>query len=78
MDAVWDRVPEEARPNYGGAPEPGRAIPSPDAYAPGAERARFAVLRCRVEAVEALRLTDPPLRAEFRREDGFAGRWLAP
>ena len=77
-DGAWDRVPEEARFNYGGAPEPGRPIPDPEAYEPGAERARFAVLRCHVLAIEALLLEEPTLRALYRREDGLAGAWLAP
>ena len=76
-DRAWDRVPEKARSNYGGRPEPGRPMPSPEAYEPGAERARFARLLFSVEAIEALLLEDPTLRALFRREDGFGGEWLA-
>ena len=77
-DAAWERVPEDARHHYGGEPEPGRPIAGPDAYRPGAERGRFAILRLRIETMEALRLGEPDLRAVFRRGDGFAGEWLAP
>lgn len=80
-DAVaeaWARVPEAGRWNYGGHPAPARPIASPEAYEPGAERARFAVLRLRVEALEALLLEEPHLRALYEHGDGFAGRWIAP
>ena len=50
----------------------------PEAHEPRAERARFAVLRCRADEIEALLLADPHRRALFRRADAFAGEWLAP
>lgn len=75
---AWERVPDGGRWNYGGEPAPGRPIARPEAYEPGAERGRFAVLRLRVEALEAVLLEEPHLRALYERDDGFSGRWLAP
>ena len=77
-DAAWARVPEAARANYGGAPAPGQPLARPEALEPRAERARFAVLRCRAKEVEALLLADPHRRAVYARADGFAGGWVAP
>ena len=74
-DAAWDRVPEAARANYGGAPAPGRPIEQPGAHQPGAERGRFAVLRLRARELEVLCLAGPHLRAVFGRG---RDRWLAP
>lgn len=78
VEAIWARVPEAARSHYGGAPDPGRPIPSPDAYEPSTLRERFTVLRFHVEAIETLLLSQTVLRAAFRREGGFMGEWLAP
>lgn len=75
-DTLWAHVPEGARWNYGGAPEPGASIPEPAAYAPGASQERFAVLRVSVDALEALVLGEPHLRAVFRADD--AGAWTVP
>lgn len=78
LDA-WARVPEAARLSYGASPPPGRPIAAPDAHAPAADPARFARLLARVEAIDTLHLgAERHARAIFRREDGFAGRWLAP
>ncbi len=77
-DAAWARVPEGARLQYGGAPAPGAEIAAPDAHAPGAERAQFALLACAVREIETLRLGEPHARALFLAEAGWHGRWLAP
>ena len=75
-DALWDRIPEAARANYGGAPEPGEPIPEPASHEPVASRDRFAPLRFRARELEALLLSERHLRAVF--EAGAPGRWVAP
>ena len=77
--AAWARIPQPARRAYGGHPAPGTPIPAPDAFDPAPDPARFTVLTCTVEQIDALRLDDAMhRRALFRREDGWRGQWLAP
>jgi hypothetical protein len=74
----WDAVPEPSQGNYGGT-APGTHIGSPTDAIRGPDMARFAVLDCRIDEIETLRLgPDRHLRAVFRRSDDFAGTWLAP
>ncbi len=66
-------LPPEAQANYGGAvpgdaPQDGPARGDPD---------RFAVIRCTVHEIDALRLSDPHRRALFAAPD-WKGRWIAP
>ncbi len=77
--ARWARVPGPARRAYGGAPAPGTPIPAPDAYTPAPDPAQFAVLACRLEEIDALRLDDAGhRRALFLRAEGWRGQWLVP
>lgn len=76
--AAWEKVPAQARLQYGGAPPPGEAIAAPSGHAPAADPAAFAVLACHVAEIETLHLGDPHARALFGAGDGWRGRWLAP
>lgn len=74
----WAALPPGAQAHYGGPP-PGTAVRDPHAAARTPDPARFAILSCEIGEIETLDLrADPYLRALFRREDGFAGQWIAP
>ena len=79
LDAAWADLPPGARRNYGGQPPPGTPIPDPAAYRETEERARFARLEARVDALELLHLGPVHLRALFEHGDGRPrATWLAP
>lgn len=76
---VWARVPEASRGVYGVVPPPGREIPLPDAFEPGSDPDRFAVLTARAEAIDVVYLGDTGhRRALYRGADNWHGVWLAP
>lgn len=78
-EEIWPRVPETARKVYGGTPAPGHPLVAPDMFVPASDQARFAVLKCRAVEVDMLYLgADYHRRAEFKRIDGWVGRWIAP
>lgn len=80
-DAVqdaWDKVPAASRVSYGTAPDPGLAIDHVYGYEKPPLRARFAVLLCHVEHIDLVHLGERHRRAEYRRDDGWKGTWLAP
>ena len=76
--AVWAKVPEASRLSYGAEPPPGQAIAGPLDYQTHADPARFAILRCRVVAIDALHLGPQHRRARFDAADNWAGQWLTP
>jgi pyridoxamine 5'-phosphate oxidase len=76
--AIWARVPDPSRQSYGVIPAPGQPIPDALAYVNTPDPATFAVLRCRILAIDALYLGDRHRRARFLRADGWAGQWLSP
>lgn len=78
LDALWARLSDAARQNYGGRPPPGAPLQDPRHRVPTVERDRFAILACRVRALDVVHLGDLHRRALFLRADGFAGGWLAP
>jgi len=59
-------------------PLPGTPIADAFAYEKPADRARFAVLLCRVTQIDLVHLGTPHRRAGYLASDGFAGSWLAP
>jgi hypothetical protein len=71
--ALFARLPEEARRNYGG-PAPGGV---PDAGVYDGDPARFAAIALEVRKIDALVLDDPHLRAVFEAPD-WTGHWVAP
>ncbi len=79
VSADWQKVPQGSRGAYGVTPAPGTPIAASDAYDRLPEQARFAVLTCRVDAIDVVLLTeDHHRRARFLRDDGWQGAWLAP
>lgn len=78
LDGRWAAMPDEARRNHGGLPPPGRPMERAEDYVETRERERLAVLLARVEEIDAVHLGDLHRRALFSRDDGFAGRWIAP
>jgi hypothetical protein len=76
--AIWARVPDPSRQSYGTTPAPGLPIAGSLDYDKTPDQATFAVLRCQVEAVDAVHLGPRHRRARFERASGFAGQWLSP
>lgn len=75
---LWARVPQSSQAAYGTDPAPGTPIADALAYDKSPDPAAFAVLRCRVQAIDAVHLGPQHRRARFERNDGWQGRWLAP
>jgi hypothetical protein len=76
---AWARVPEAPRRAYGAHPPPGTGIDAPDAYSPGPDAARFAILRCTLQQIDTLCLGPPAMtRAQFDRQSGWVGGWRVP
>ena len=78
VGAVWAKVPDAARLGYGAVPAPGQAIAGPLDYQTHADPAAFAILRCRVVAIDALQLGTRHRRARFDAADNWAGQWVTP
>lgn len=76
--AIWARVPDPSRQSYGVTPAPGVPIADALDYAKVPDPATFAVLRCHVQAIDAVHLGADHRRAQFVRADGWAGQWLSP
>jgi len=74
----WQDIPDGPRRAYGGRPPPGDTIAAPSDHDATPEFERFAVLIGTVSAIETLHLGMPHRRAQFTRDEGFAGRWIAP
>jgi hypothetical protein len=74
----WSALPDAAKALYGGTPDPGESILSPDAHTVTADSTRFTILTATIGEIETLRLATPHERARFARADGFTGAWLAP
>jgi len=71
--ALFARLPEPARTNYGGAVPGG----PPGEGTEGADPARFAAIRLRVTEIDALVLEEPHIRAIYSAPD-WTGHWVAP
>ena len=78
VQSQWDQIPAGSRVSYGTLPDPGTPIDHVYAFEKPAERSRFAVLACTVTALDLVHLGEQHRRAGYTREDGFAGKWLAP
>ena len=75
---IWARVPDPARLSYGSTPTPGEPIASSLAYTKKPDQAAFAVLRMTISAIDIVHLGPNHGRARFKRENQWAGQWLAP
>ncbi len=78
VGADWDGVPDHSRQSYGTKPAPGRPIADALAYSKDPDPATFAVLDCRVMAMDVVHLGRDHRRASFSRDDDWAGQWLSP
>lgn len=76
--SLWQQVPETSQAAYGTMPAPGTPIAAALAYHKSPDPAAFVVLRCTVQAIDALQLGPNHRRARFDRIDGWRGQWLAP
>ena len=75
---LWAKVPDPSRQAYGTDPAPGTAINDALAYTKPADPAAFAVLRCKVIAIDVVHLGADHRRALFTRDSEWIGEWLAP
>ena len=75
---IWAVVPETSRLSYGSTPAPGQPIAQALAYTKKTDPTCFAVLRLRVQTIDALHLGPNHRRARFDRTSDWAGEWLAP
>ncbi len=75
----WQQVPETARKVYGAHPAPGSPMEKPEQLVQHSDPMAFAVLVCRMTEIETLYLGDGlHRRAIFRRDNAWAGSWIAP
>ncbi len=78
-DEEWQALSDSDRVLYAHTPLPGEVLASPDAVAPSPDSALFTVLTARIDRIETLHLGRVRhRRAVFRRENRFAGQWIAP
>ena len=75
---AWAQVPDPSREAYGAVPAPGTPIDDALAYEKPGRFEGFAVLHCRVVALDLVHLGEVHRRARYRREDDWQGQWLAP
>jgi len=75
---IWARVPDASRQSYGATPATGRQIPDALAYVRHGDPVSFAVVRLRVQAIDALHLGPQHRRARYERTTHWAGQWLVP
>jgi pyridoxine/pyridoxamine 5'-phosphate oxidase len=76
--ASWAKVPVRSRTAYSSSQRPGHPIPDALAYDHQPDPAVFAVLQLHIRALDLLHLGTHHRRAEFKRENHWAGQWLAP
>lgn len=75
---TWARVPDRSRTAYSSSHTPGHPIPSALAYDNAPDLAVFAVLHLNIRAMDLLHLGVDHRRAQFTRENHWAGQWLVP
>ena len=78
LDPDWAALPQESRRNYGGRPPPSTPMPAAGDYRETAERDRFGRLVAELTGLDLVHLGSFHRRAEYTRDDGFEGQWLAP
>ncbi|CUX79346.1 MAG: Pyridoxamine-phosphate oxidase [Roseibaca calidilacus] len=75
---LWHQLPDHARLAYGSTPAPGTALPAALDYSKTPDPTAFAVLHLTIDSMDVVHLGPNHRRAAFRREDDWAGQWLAP
>jgi hypothetical protein len=78
VETIWSGVPDASRKQYRRDTAPGMAIPESLAYESVPDVGAFAVVNLSVRVIDLLHLGSQHRRAKFAREDGWAGRWIAP
>lgn len=76
--SYWEKLPEQGRLNYGTTPAPGGPIADSLDYVKQPDQSIYAVLRCSVQAIDAVHLGPQHRRARFDYANGRAGQWLVP
>lgn len=79
----WRAIPDHSKLSYGITPPPGQVIDDSKAYTKSPDPDVFAVLSCRVTAIDAVHLGRPHRRASFVHDAGssdgdWVANWLAP
>ena len=74
----WAKIGEGGRQSYGKIPTPGTALTDALDYEVTASFDAFAVLSCRIEAIDLVHLGDDHRRASYARADGWRGQWRSP
>lgn len=76
---LWSSLTQGARLNYATDPLPGTLLSDPDAARPSPRPDLMTILTATVRTIDLLHLGAlPHARARYDRDDGFAGRWIAP
>lgn len=76
---AWAAVSDRSRAAYSSDHRPGHPIPSALAYEQTSNPQAFAVLHLDLRVMDPLHLgTQHHRRAQFTRDDNWAGRWLVP
>lgn len=76
---AWSAVPERSRLAYSSDHRPGKPIPSALAYEQTPDSQAFAILRLDVCVMDLLHLgIQHHRRAQFTRDDDWAGQWVVP
>jgi pyridoxamine 5'-phosphate oxidase len=76
--ALWDRIPDHAQQSYGVTPPPGTPIDQALDYVKKPDPATFAILTCKIMAVDAVHLGQDHRRINYTRARHWHGQWLSP
>ena len=76
--AIWAGLLGASPQSHGSLPAPGQSIAQALDYAKQPNPASFAILRLKVQTIDALHLGAHHRRARFDRDAGWVGIWLAP
>ncbi len=76
--ALWEKIPEHARCNYGTQPRPGTLLDDGLDYERIPAFEDFAVIELAIQQFDLLHLGHVHRRARFHRSDDWAGQWIAP
>ena len=75
---LWVKVPGPSQISYGKLPPTGRAISAPFDYENMTSIDKFSVAECAIQKIDFLSLEQTHHRAQFFRNDNWAGQWISP
>lgn len=75
---LWREMPDHGRMAYGSTPSPGTPLSDALGYTKIPDPEAFAVLHLTIESIDVVHLGPNHRRAEYCREGGWVGQWLAP